>query len=90
MSPQLNFCFLYQKTYQMEGEKGSREGEVEEEEEVDKDEEEKEGLNWNRTEDLNVKPNTYRHVIFDKEAKTIKWRKRMNTVKRTITPKAIY
>ena len=30
---------------------------------------------WNRTEDLVVNPHTYGHLIFDKGAKTIQWKK---------------
>ena len=31
---------------------------------------------WNRIEDPKVKPHTYCHLIFDKEAKTIQWKKK--------------
>jgi hypothetical protein len=30
---------------------------------------------WNRIEDSEINPHTYGHVIFDKEAKTIQWKK---------------
>jgi hypothetical protein len=30
---------------------------------------------WNRTEDLEMNPHTYGHLIFDKESKTIQWKK---------------
>jgi hypothetical protein len=30
---------------------------------------------WNRTEDPKVYPHTYGHLIFDKGAKTIQWKK---------------
>jgi hypothetical protein len=30
---------------------------------------------WNRTEDPEINPHTYSHLIFDKEAKTIQWKK---------------
>jgi hypothetical protein len=30
---------------------------------------------WNRIEDLEMNPYTYGHLIFDKEAKTIQWKK---------------
>jgi hypothetical protein len=29
---------------------------------------------WNRIEDPEMNPHTYRHLIFDKEAKTILWK----------------
>jgi hypothetical protein len=31
---------------------------------------------WNRLEDPEIKPHTYRHMIFDKEAKHIQWKKK--------------
>jgi hypothetical protein len=31
---------------------------------------------WNRIENPEVNPHTYRYLIFDKEAKTIQWKKR--------------
>ena len=31
--------------------------------------------NWNRTEDPEMNPHTSGHLIFDKEAKTIHWKK---------------
>jgi hypothetical protein len=34
---------------------------------------------WNRTEDLNIKPHNYTHLIFDKGAKNIQWRKVSST-----------
>jgi hypothetical protein len=30
---------------------------------------------WNRIEDPEVNPHTYGHLIFNKEAKTIQWKK---------------
>ena len=30
---------------------------------------------WNQIKDLDINPHTYEHLIFDKEAKNIKWRK---------------
>jgi hypothetical protein len=30
---------------------------------------------WNRTEDPKINPHTYGYLIFDKEAKTIQWKK---------------
>ena len=30
---------------------------------------------WNQTEDPDINPHTYEHLIFDKEAKNIKWKK---------------
>jgi hypothetical protein len=33
---------------------------------------------WNRTEDPEINPHTYRHLIFDKELKTIQWKKEHN------------
>ena len=30
---------------------------------------------WNRIEDPEVKPHTYKHLIFDVEAKNIQWKK---------------
>ena len=30
---------------------------------------------WNGIKDLNINPHTYEHLIFDKEAKIIKWKK---------------
>jgi hypothetical protein len=33
---------------------------------------------WNRIEDPEMYPHTYGHLIFDKEAKTIQWRKRQH------------
>ena len=30
---------------------------------------------WNRIEDQEIKPQTYRHLIFDKDAKNIQWKK---------------
>ena len=30
---------------------------------------------WSRTEDPEMNPHTYGHLIFDKEAKTIQWKK---------------
>jgi hypothetical protein len=30
---------------------------------------------WNRIEDTEMNPHTYGHLIFDKEAKTIQWKK---------------
>jgi hypothetical protein len=34
------------------------------------------GAQWNRIEDPEMKPHTYDHLIFDKEAKTIQWKKK--------------
>ena len=34
---------------------------------------------WNRTEDPEMNPHTYGHLIFDKEAKTIQWKKAFST-----------
>jgi hypothetical protein len=31
---------------------------------------------WNRIEDPEIKPHTYRQLIFDKEAKNIRWKKK--------------
>ena len=31
---------------------------------------------WNRIEDLEIKPHTYRYLIFDKEAKHVQWKKK--------------
>jgi hypothetical protein len=33
---------------------------------------------WNRTEDPEMNPQTYSHLIFDKGTKTIEWKKRQN------------
>ena len=33
---------------------------------------------WNRIEDLEMNPHTYGQLIFDKEAKTIQWKKRQH------------
>jgi hypothetical protein len=33
---------------------------------------------WNTIEDPEMNPHTYRHLIFDKGAKTIKWKKRQH------------
>ena len=30
---------------------------------------------WNRIEDLDINPHIFKHLIFDKEAKNIKWKK---------------
>ena len=30
---------------------------------------------WNRIEDADIKPHTYVHLVFEKEVKTIQWRK---------------
>ena len=30
---------------------------------------------WNQIEDPDINPHTYEHLIFDKEAKNIKWKK---------------
>jgi hypothetical protein len=30
---------------------------------------------WNKIEDPEINPHTYEHLIFDKEAKTIQWKK---------------
>jgi hypothetical protein len=29
---------------------------------------------WNRVEDSKIKPHTYAHLIFDKDAKTFQWK----------------
>jgi hypothetical protein len=31
---------------------------------------------WNRIEDPEIKSHTYRHLIFEKEAKNIQWKKK--------------
>jgi hypothetical protein len=31
---------------------------------------------WKRTEDLEIKPQTYGHLIFEKEAKNTQWKKK--------------
>jgi hypothetical protein len=33
---------------------------------------------WNRSEDSEIKPQTYRHLIFDNEAKNKQWKKDKN------------
>ena len=35
---------------------------------------------WNRIEDSEIKPHTYSHLIFDKEAKTIQWNKKASSI----------
>ena len=34
---------------------------------------------WNRIKDPEMNPHTYGHLIFDKEAKTIQWKKAFST-----------
>jgi hypothetical protein len=36
---------------------------------------------WNRTEDSEIKLHTYGHLIFDKEAKNIQWKKKASSIK---------
>ena len=35
-------------------------------------------VQWNGTENPELNPHTYGHLIFDKEAKTIQWKKRQH------------
>jgi hypothetical protein len=35
---------------------------------------------WNRTEDPEIKPHTYTHLIFDKEAKNIPWKLKPSSI----------
>ena len=35
---------------------------------------------WNRIEDSEIKPHTYSHLIFDKDAKNIQWKKQASPI----------
>jgi hypothetical protein len=44
---------------------------------------------WNRIEDPEMNPHSYGHLIFDKEAKTIQWKKRQHFQKMVLVQLAI-